>query len=639
MIRLALPPGRAGLRAWAVLAVLVIALQASFWWLSARVQQQPVPKSVLMELTVREVTVQPLATVAAPPILPPMAETAKAASLPRVPPEALRDRCVHGSSRPGERVHFERDLGAETAQPQALLVLFAADNVAAYLNGALLAPPRGRFDATPTRHGRQTWLLPLPAGLVRPGVNRFDLLVAHNGCLPIVTNVLVGDHATLARMHAQAVEVRENVPMLAVWLSLFVGLAALMLLPIADDRRLILSFGAMMVLLAGRSYYSLWNDWRFDQAGYAAVGAAISILNGASIASFAQVLAAPLRRAEGRIVLGITALHLAAILAAWLRGWTPVLTYIDAPFLLVAALYTGVRLLLWFRASPRAALWPLAIFSIYVGMTVWTQAYSWLMIPMTFNPRHLVPFYLAVGLGLVMLYRGYNLYRAAEAARASLAEQVAEKEQEIRASYLKLREQERLNTIQGERQRLIADMHDGVGGQLLGLLMLVRGRDYQPERLPQAVQAIIDDLRLIIDSMDSAGDTLGEALEAFRHRVLPRMRIRGLDIDWDDCLPDGLDGLRPQEILQVYRFLQEAIANVVRHAGAGRVRIALWCEDDALCLRVEDDGKGLGEGGGEGHGMASMRRRIGQLGGELDIAPADPHGLCLTARIPLRLGG
>jgi signal transduction histidine kinase len=626
--------------AWLALAILVAVMQASFWWLSAGLQQQPLPKSAVEPYDVRPVLVAPLDRAEAPVRLGamPAPPIAKDARLPFVPPEALRNACVRGNPGKVARVHFTKEI-APSHGAQALLVLFAADNVVPYVNGTRLAPPRGKFDDRPSRDGRQLWLLDVPEALLQPGTNAVDLIVAHNGCLPILTNAMFGERAILSQVHAKAVEVREDVPRLAIGLTLFVGLAVFLLLPIADDRKLILAFTAMMVTMAARSFYPLWNDWRFDQAGYAAVGAAVAILNGAGFAWFAHVLAARhLRRFEVGLGL-LTLAHLAVILWAWWQGHTVVQTYIDTGFLFATALYTGVILILWFRRAPQAALWPLAIFSIYVGMTVWTQIYSWLMIPMTFNPRHLVPYYLAIGLGVLMLYRGYNMYRAAEAARASLAEQVKEKEQEIRASYLRLREQERVNAIQNERQRLISDMHDGVSGQLAGLLIMVRGGGYDAAQLPGRVQAIITDLRLIIDSMDSTGESLSEAMDTFRNRVLARMNVAGVVFEWDDRLPHGTVGLAAEGILQIYRFLQEAIANVLKHAGADRAVISIALADGGamLDLCVRDNGRGIDadQVGGPGRGLDTMRRRITQLGGTLEIAPAPGGGTAVTARIPL----
>lgn len=625
-----------GWPAWAVMAVLVIAIQGSFWWLSTIVQKLPQPPKVISQLLIRSALVTRVDITTPPATLAPLAPgpEVRKTRLPMVPPERMRNLCTRGQSGAGVRVQGAFDTQPGGA-PKGLLVQFAADNVAVYLNGQLIDQPRGKFDAKPSRDGRLPYLLTLPDNMLVAGTNRFDLLVRHNGCLPIVTHVQFGDYGVLDGLRDKGVEMRIVTPWLAAGLATFVGLIGLMLLPIADNRRLFLSFGLMMIALAARSYYSVWNDWRFDQAAYAAVGAAVSILNGATIADFVFVLS---RKSRGRIeeilLHGVTFALMALVLLAYLLGWTPVLTYADAPYLFVAAIYAGVRLLLWFRRDPAQALWPLVVFSVYVVTAINSQITSWLLIPMTFNTKHLLPFYLATGLGVIMLYRGFFLYRQAEAARASLAIQVAEKEEEIRESYLRLREQERLNAINTERQRLIADMHDGVGGQLMSLLAMARSKRIDTEALPQALKAIIDDLRLIIDSMDSAGDDLQEALHAFRDRILPRLAAAEIEAHWSETFDEDRREYRPQQILQIYRLLQESITNVIKHAGATRLDVEIVEDDRGLEIRVSDNGLGMPSEPREGRGLLSMRRRIGELGGALEFSAAEPSGTRLTARIP-----
>ena len=178
-------------------------------------------------------------------------------------------------------------------------------------------------------------------------------------------------------------------------------------------------------------------------------------------------------------------------------------------------------------------------------------------------------------------------------------------------------------------------MHDGVGGQLMSLLALARSRRLDPEVLPQAVQAIMDDLRLIIDSMDTAGDDMREALQNFRDRVLPRLAASGVEPVWSDSFASGWRQYRPQQILQVYRLLQESITNVIKHSGATRVYIDIQEDDLGLQIAVADNGCGMPAQPGEGRGLLSMRRRIAELGGTLEIASTEPSGTRLVARIPM----
>ena len=86
-----------------------------------------------------------------------------------------------------------------------------------------------------------------------------------------------------------------------------------------------------------------------------------------------------------------------------------------------------------------------------------------------------------------------------------------------------------------------------------------------------------------------------------------------------------------------YRIVQEALTNVVRHAAARTVRVALAYEPDAVALVVDDDGRGAaaGDGAGGGHGLEGMRERAALLGGTVEAGPAPGGGFRVTARLPL----
>ncbi|MYY81249.1 sensor histidine kinase, partial [Streptomyces sp. SID335] len=102
-----------------------------------------------------------------------------------------------------------------------------------------------------------------------------------------------------------------------------------------------------------------------------------------------------------------------------------------------------------------------------------------------------------------------------------------------------------------------------------------------------------------------------------------------------------------------YRIVQEALTNVVRHAGPGiTVRVSVRTEDAALCVRVADDGRGGregrdpegGQGGGHtpGFGLLGMRERARTVGGTLDAGPRPEGGFLVSAVLPLApvsLGG
>jgi len=87
----------------------------------------------------------------------------------------------------------------------------------------------------------------------------------------------------------------------------------------------------------------------------------------------------------------------------------------------------------------------------------------------------------------------------------------------------------------------------------------------------------------------------------------------------------------------MYRLLQEALTNVVKHAGASRVTVALVEDDGTVELSVTDDGAGFEtDAASEGFGLIGMHERIALLGGELDFDSRPGAGTTVVARIPVK---
>ena len=101
---------------------------------------------------------------------------------------------------------------------------------------------------------------------------------------------------------------------------------------------------------------------------------------------------------------------------------------------------------------------------------------------------------------------------------------------------------------------------------------------------------------------------------------------------------DGQPRALPQSLeLSVYRVVQEALTNVVRHAAPPvTAAVVIRYDDGGVVVEVTDDGRGPGSkrGGGGGHGLAGMRERVSLLGGELSAGPRAGGGYQVVARLP-----
>lgn len=190
-----------------------------------------------------------------------------------------------------------------------------------------------------------------------------------------------------------------------------------------------------------------------------------------------------------------------------------------------------------------------------------------------------------------------------------------------------------------ERERIVRDMHDGVGSQLLGMLLLARAGRLPPERLVPELENSVEDLRLIVDSLDPGGRNLETALGELRARVRARCEAAGITLGWS-CRFDDATSLSPAASLHLLRAAQEMLSNAIRHSGGHRVDFELIAAAGQLALSVRDDGKGFDPAHPPrvGRGLNNLRARAQQLGGQLQVSAATP-GTRLRLEVPLPGGG
>lgn len=184
-------------------------------------------------------------------------------------------------------------------------------------------------------------------------------------------------------------------------------------------------------------------------------------------------------------------------------------------------------------------------------------------------------------------------------------------------------ELQRQQVLSEERERIMRDMHDGIGGLLVSTLAMLEAGVSDPIRIDQALRAALDDLRLMIDSLDPLQeDNLTMALGTYRARILPKLHDRGLAVDWPVTDLPLIPDFGPHKLLQVLRILQEAITNVLKHADASQLVVraqAVSAPSAGVLIEIEDNGKGLNDAFQTGRGLKNMRRRADSMGYQLHI--------------------
>ncbi|MGC2856324.1 ATP-binding protein [Novispirillum sp. DQ9] len=181
-----------------------------------------------------------------------------------------------------------------------------------------------------------------------------------------------------------------------------------------------------------------------------------------------------------------------------------------------------------------------------------------------------------------------------------------------------------------ERGRIARDLHDDIGARLLSGL--------HKTDLPGTHATLRDamaDMRTIVRGLSGDRLSLGDVIADVRHEAAQRLEAGGVALDWP------LSPAEDAAILLDYRHykalastLREIVSNVLRHAGATRVRVETARVDGGLRILVHDDGIGLPAATPEGRGLGNMRRRIGDLGGSTTF-PAAEKGTTVEVLLPL----
>jgi len=205
--------------------------------------------------------------------------------------------------------------------------------------------------------------------------------------------------------------------------------------------------------------------------------------------------------------------------------------------------------------------------------------------------------------------------------------------------------QQQIEVADEERRRWARELHDGALQGLAAIRISLAGAlqasgEERTDLLEQAAEGTVEELetqitelsRLIDDLRPAPLERLGlaGAIESFAAEAGNR---GGFEVTADVELGDAPAGDRERAL---YRLVQEALNNVVKHADASRVSVSASNDAGIARIAVEDDGKGFDVSQeGEGRGLAGMRERVAMLGGELSVVSRPGHGSRVEATVPL----
>ncbi len=220
---------------------------------------------------------------------------------------------------------------------------------------------------------------------------------------------------------------------------------------------------------------------------------------------------------------------------------------------------------------------------------------------------------------------------------ASLAFRLQERESELKKSHQRLREIEHRQTLSNERQRLMQDMHDGMGSSLIIALLEAEKGHLDASSLTDVLKNCIEDLKLTIDSMEPVEADLLLLMATLRFRLTPRLESAGIRLRWDIQNVPALDWLDPRNALHILRILQETFSNIIKHTSATEIRITTSSDVTHVRVIITDNGQGFTVEQSErfrGKGLKNQLRRAASIGAEI-LWHSTTTGLSVTLVLPI----
>jgi signal transduction histidine kinase len=523
------------------------------------------------------------------------------------------------------------DLPVAPVSPYAVTVTWLRTFGLVFMNGKEIGRSTGFGDKDQPPRPQ---LFIIPPQLLHGGTNILHIRLLVGGSRGSLSVPSIGEDLAVRPIYENEVLWEETIPLVIGLTSCVVGLLMLLLWLRRRQESLYGYFGLFAVMYAAYIFRPVniplpplvWAGIRFSSTVIADVAMLVFALRyaGWRWPRFERVL---------------WAYCVLTVLVACLIAWEPhrwISTHWRYPHI---PLYFSVPPILaigaWRRPPvERAAMLAAIAFQILAGFYEAAQFFVWRSLD-----YNLIEYFQALPLYMIISWflaeRFAASLSAAERLNAELEQRVEQKHKELEQNYQRVHDLEQQRAIAGERSRIMRDMHDGVGGQLISALNAVERGNASTQEIAESLRECLDDLRLTIDSMEPTEDDLLPVLGNLRYRLDHRLKQQGVALDWEIRELPKLACLTPQNVLHILRILQEAFTNVLKHAHATKIAVETGVDESGthVFIRVRDNGKGFA-GDHRGHGLASMQHRTKVIGGALDILPS-PDGTTLTLLLPV----
>ena len=468
-------------------------------------------------------------------------------------------------------------------------------------------------------------LLRLPSGLLRIGSNDITFTIAQKeGSLRIhAAEPLLGDYSALKQTFGHRLFLLNEYKYISITIGYLVAVLAYLAWLRGGRQPYLFWLGSLAALWAFGLHQQKWTSMPVPAEWRALISGVVLLALPFMWVQTINAWGARRFRHVGKVVAALVPLLTGLTIAAYLyerhmgAGFIPaeVVAFIATA---LGALGFAIILLAKLPKIERELHWEFAIF--FACMVILLRemidrifGFGWVNVV-----DYVLPLLLAA-LAAAFLSRNIKLFKSAAQINTMLQGQLETRTAELAVVHNREKMLLRDQAHQEERQRIMRDMHDGLGSNLMSMLLSAKRGIADPPVVADGLQAAIDEMRLLIDSMDMVGESLAAAFSLFRQRADSRVVATGFKFVWADHAGSNLPDMSPHSVLQIFRILQEALTNALKHSTGDTITIDVYPDR----ITLSDNGDKLGEPRRGGHGLDNMKARTRSIGATFEIARED----------------
>ena len=527
------------------------------------------------------------------------------------------------------RLNF--DLTVAPERPQAIYIPRITNNIALHMNGVLLG-----FSGNLERR-EMSWntaqLFVVPPRMLKAGRNEMLIRLHPDGMRRAgLSRVYIGEDAELRQRFEHRLMLQSTAPK---FIAVLLGMTAILSAALWASRRQETVFG-FFALLCLATKARLWHTYSRDIESWGWVFAAPSLVW--MMATQTYFVLRFCDQTSPRFERFITVYAIITTLLLFFASTAKVLVGVFVLNAVVSLVMLAVLALALTRVPKLENLTLLV--AIVINFLLAMHDLVNYEERFEFDTLYLLPLggpLLLFAVAILLIRRFVGVLQQHETLNSELVSRVGERERELARSYERLRVLDQQRTTAEERQRLMRDMHDGIGSHLMSTLALARVSSLSQHALEETLTDCIDELKLTIDSLEPVESDLLVVLGNLRYRLEPRLQAAGISLVWAVSDIPPLAYLDPENVRSVLRIVQEAFTNTLKHAEAKHITLSTNVDyaNARVFVRVTDDGVGPDNNKPTGRGLDNMRNRAAKLKGDVEILALKGGGTCVTLYLPL----